>query len=581
MRFGVPLRRDQAGAGDDLSEETAMFQNNPTGTRMSVPEWFPKGVALLRDPTLNKGTAFTEAERDALGLRGLLPAHVATQQEQVARVLENFRSRASNLDKYVNLAALHDRNETLFFRIVVDNPDEMLPIIYTPTVGLACQRFGHIFQRPRGLFVSASDRGRVESVLRNWPYRDVAIIVVSDGERILGLGDLGANGMGIPVGKLALYTACAGIHPNRCLPVILDMGTNNEALLGDPLYIGLSEKRIRGAAYDELVEEFIVATQRVFPGVVVQFEDFANQNAFRLLEGYRERICTFNDDIQGTAAVALAGIYSALRVTGGRLADQKLLFLGAGEAATGIADLTVAAMVAQGASAADARRRCWLVDSKGLVVKSRGDLGAHKRPYAHEHAPVADFMTAVKALAPTAIIGVAAVGGTFTQEVLREMARLNERPIVFALSNPTSQSECTARQAYEWTGGRALFACGSPFDPVTLDGRTHVPRQGNNSYIFPGVGLAAVAVRATRVTDEMFMAAARTLAEQVNAADLAQGSLYPPLAHVRDVSAHIAAAVAAVAYEQGHAKQPRPADLLGYVRSQMYDPRYSSYVASE
>jgi len=554
-----------------------MFQKNSKSARTPVPEWFPRGVALLRDPTLNKGTAFTDAERDALGIRGLLPAHIGTMDEQVGRVLANFRQKPAPLDKYVNLAALHDRNEALFFRIVIDNPDEMLPIIYTPTVGLACQQFGHIFQRPRGLFISANDRGRVESILRNWPYRDAAIIVVSDGERILGLGDLGANGMGIPVGKLGLYTACAGIHPNQCLPVILDMGTNNEALLKDPLYIGLQQKRVTGAPYDELVEEFVAATQKVFPGIVVQFEDFANHNAFRLLERYRERICTFNDDIQGTAAVALAGIISALRVTGGKLADQKILFLGAGEAATGIADLTVAAMVAEGAPEHEARERCWLVDSKGLVVKSRTGLGAHKLPYAHDHPPIADFPGAVRKLAPTAIIGVAAVGGTFTEEVIGDMARINKRPIVFALSNPTSKAECTAEQAYKWSGGRALFACGSPFDPVTQDGRTHVPRQGNNSYIFPGVGLAAVAVRATRVTDEMFMAAARTLARQVTEADLAQGSLYPPLAQVRDVSAHIAAAVAEVAYKQGFATVERPADLLSYVRSQMYEPRYVNY----
>ena len=555
-----------------------MFQSNPSGMHAGVPEWFPKGVALLRDPTLNKGTAFTDTERDALGIRGLLPPHVCSQAEQADRVLANFRAKPTDLDKYVNLSALHDRNEALFFRIVIDHPDEMLPIIYTPTVGLACQQFGHIFQRPRGLFISANDRGRVEGILRNWPYRDVAMIVVSDGERILGLGDLGANGMGIPVGKLALYTACAGIHPNRCLPVLLDMGTNNEALLRDPLYIGLQQKKVRGAAYDELIEEFIAGTQRVFPGVVVQFEDFANQNAFRLLERYRERICTFNDDIQGTAAVALAGIISALRVTRGKLSDQKVLFMGAGEAATGIADLTAAAMVAEGMNAADARKRCWLVDSKGLVVKSRAELGAHKLPFAHEHAPIADFLTAVKALAPTAIIGVAAVGGAFTQAVVEEMARINARPIVFALSNPTSKSECTAEQAYRWSGGRALFACGSPFDPVTIDGRMHVPRQGNNSYIFPGVGLAAITVSTTRVTDEMFMAAARTLAQQVTDADLAQGSLYPPLAQVRDVSAHIAAAVAQVAYEQGFATLPKPAELLAHVRSQMYDPHYASYI---
>ncbi len=555
-----------------------MSDTDHSRMRMMFPEWFPRGVALLRDPTLNKGMAFTDAERDAFGIRGLLPAHVLTQEEQAARVLENFRRKPNNLEKFINLAALHDRNEALFFRILIDHPDEMMPIIYTPTVGLACQEFGHIFQRPRGLFISANDRGRIANILRNWPYRDVAIIVVTDGERILGLGDLGANGMGIPVGKLGLYTACAGIHPTQCLPIVLDMGTNNEKLLADPLYIGLHEKRITGAAYDDLVEEFINATQEVFPGVVVQFEDFANHNAFRLLEKYRHRICTFNDDIQGTAAVALAGLLSALRVTGGRLADQKILFMGAGEAATGIADLTVAAMVAEGSDEAAARQRCLLVDSKGLVVKSRTGLTHHKLPYAHDLPQLTSFAEAVRTHKPTAIIGVAAVGGTFTPEVLADMARINKRPIVFALSNPTANSECTAEQAYRHTDGRALFACGSPFDPVTLAGKTHVPRQGNNSYIFPGVGLAAVATRATRVTDEMFMAAARALAAQVNEADLAQGSLYPPLANVRDVSAHIAAAVAEVVYEQGFSTVPRPADLYEFMRAQMYDPHYTSYV---
>ena len=555
-----------------------MINSNQDGAPTSVPAWFPRGVALLRDPTLNKGTAFTGAERDALGLRGLLPPHVHSQDEQAERVLENFRRKSSDLEKFIDLAALHDRNEALFFRIVVDHPDEMLPIIYTPTVGLACQQFGHIFQRPRGLFISVNDRGRVENILRNWPYRDVAIIVVSDGERILGLGDLGANGMGIPVGKLGLYTACAGVHPNQCLPIILDMGTNNETLLRDPLYIGLQQKRARGAAYDALVEEFIVATQAVFPGVVVQFEDFANQNAFRLLERYRDRICTFNDDIQGTAAVVLTGILSALRVTGGKLAGQRLLFLGAGEAATGIADLVVSALVAQGIAEAKARQCCWLVDSHGLVVKSRSDLAAQKRPYAHEHAGVGAFPEAVRALKPSAIIGVAAVGGTFTREVLEDMARINPRPIVFALSNPTSKSECTAEEAYRWTGGKALFACGSPFDPVTLAGSTFVPRQGNNSYIFPGVGLGAIASHTRRVTDEMFLAAAHSLAAQVSEADLAQGSLYPALARIREVSAGIAAAVATIAYERGLAGKARPADVHADVRSQMYDPHYESYV---
>ncbi len=537
----------------------------------------PRGMALLHDPLLNKGTGFTERERDALGLRGLLPPHVHTQDEQMARVLQNLRGMADPLDKFVALNALHDRNEALFFRVICDHVDEMQPLIYTPTVGLACQRFSQIFQRPRGIFISANDRGRVTSVLRNWPHQ-AGIIVVTDGERILGLGDQGAQGMGIPVGKLSLYTACAGIHPSLCLPVTIDVGTNNATLLADPFYIGLRQHRITGAAYDDLIDELITAAREVFPGVVIQFEDFANHNAFRLLAKYRDRICTFNDDIQGTASVALAGVFSALRVTGGKLADQRLLFLGAGEAATGIADLAVAAMVAHGLDKAAARQRCWLVDSRGLVVKGRTDLVEHKRPYAHEHAPIGDFPSAVKALKPTAIIGVAAVGGTFTREVIEEMARINPRPIVFALSNPTSKAECTAEQAYQWTGGRALFACGSPFDPVKIDGRTFVPRQGNNSYIFPGVGLGAIVSRARHVTDDMFMAAARTLAQRVDEADLEQGSLYPALARIREVSAGFAAVGAEWAFASGLAGKPRPQDVLADVKSHMYDPRYSSYV---
>jgi malate dehydrogenase (oxaloacetate-decarboxylating)(NADP+) len=460
----------------------------------------------------------------------------------------------------------------------MDYPDEMMPIVYTPTVGLACQRYTHIFQRPHGIFVSASDRGRVADVLANWPQREVAIIVVSDGERILGLGDLGANGMGIPIGKLALYTACAGVPPSACLPVLLDVGTNNSELLDDPLYIGLHQSRVRGEVYDALVEEFVVAAGKLFPGVVIQFEDFASQNAFRLLKKYRDRIPTFNDDIQGTAAVVLAGILSALRITGGALGEQTLLFQGAGEAATGIADLVVQAMVANGMNETQARQRCWLVDSKGLVVKGRADLATHKVPYAHDHAPVGSLLDAVKALRPTAIIGVAAVGGAFTEEVVRTMAAQNKRPIVFALSNPTSKSECTANQAYGWSEGRALFACGSPFDPVTLEGRRHVPRQGNNSYIFPGVGLGVIVSGASRVTDEMFMAAAHTLAEQVMEDDLRQGSLYPPLSRVRDVSAQIASAVAKIAFAKGLAGVAEPPDVLAFVKAHMYEPRYLDFM---
>lgn len=539
----------------------------------STPAYSPHGLALLRDPLLNKGTAFTEEERNALGLRGFLPAAVMSMQAQVERVLTNLRSLPSDLEKYVALNSLHDRNEALFFRVVCDHIDEIQPLIYTPTVGLACQKYGLIFQRPRGLFISYNDRGRIAEILSNWPYR-TKLIVVTDGERILGLGDLGANGMGIPVGKLSLYTACAGIHPEQCLPVTLDVGTNNEELLNDPYYIGLRQRRITGADYDAFVEEFMTAARAAFPGVLIQFEDFANHSAFRLLHKYRSEACVFNDDIQGTAAVALAGLFSALRITGGKLRDQTVLFLGAGEAATGIADLIVSAMMAEGMSEADAVRRNWLVDSRGLVVKDRPNLHGHKLRYAHEQAPISDFLTAIQTLKPTAIIGVAAVGGAFTPEVLQAMAKLNEQPIVFALSNPTSKAECSAEEAYRHTGGRALFACGSPFDPVKLDGKTYVPRQGNNSYIFPGVGLGAIASGSKLVTDEMFMAAAHTLANSVSAADLEQGSLYPALPRIREVSAQIGAAIADVAYQRGLAAGPPPNDTIGFVQSQMYDPHY-------
>jgi malate dehydrogenase (oxaloacetate-decarboxylating)(NADP+) len=536
------------------------------------------GIDLLHNPALNKGTAFTEEERDALGLRGLLPPHVHTQEEQVLRVMENFQRKPNNLERYIHLIALQDRNETLFYRVVLDHIEEMMPIIYTPTVGQGCQEYGHIFRRPRGLYIAANDKGRVAEVLRNWPCSDVRIIVVTDGERILGLGDLGADGMGIPVGKLSLYTACAGVHPALCLPVTLDVGTNNERLLHDPLYIGLRQHRLRAEAYDDLVDEFMMAAQEVFPHVLVQFEDFANVNAFRLLNKYRERQCTFNDDIQGTGAVALAGLYSALRITGGRLPEQTVLFLGAGEAAVGIANLIVAAMVGEGLSDEEARGRCWLVDSGGLVVQGRTGLAGHKLPYAHAHAPLPDLLAAVEALKPTVLVGVSGQPAAFTQPVLAAMTRLNERPVVFALSNPTSKAECTAEQAYTWTEGRAIFASGSPFAPVTFDGKTYVPGQGNNAYIFPGVGLGAVACGARLVTDEMFFAAAKALADQVSEADLERGLIYPPLTEIREVSAAIAVAVAEVAYRHGLATQPRPKDLRGFIEAQMYVPSYQSYV---
>ena len=532
------------------------------------------GYDLLHDPLRNKGTAFTAEEREALGLRGLLPPRVFTLDSQVQRILENYGKKPNNLEKYIFLMSLSDRNETLFYRTLLDNLEEMMPIVYTPTVGQACQEYGHIFRRPRGLYISANDKGQIADLLANWPRDDVRVIVVTDGERILGLGDLGANGMGIPVGKLALYAGCAGIHPGSTLPITLDVGTENEKLLADPLYIGLPQRRLRGEAYDAFVEEFITAVADRFPRALIQFEDFGNANAFRLLEKYRGRVCTFNDDIQGTASVTLAGLYSALRLTGGKLSEQQLLFLGAGEAGIGIADLIVTGMMEEGLTAAEARQRCWFVDSTGLVVKSRDNLAVHKLPYAHDHESLPDLLTAVQTLKPTALIGVSGQPQRFTQPIIEAMSEMNERPIIFALSNPTANSECTAEQAYTWSDGQAIFASGSPFDPVTYNGQTFVPGQGNNSYIFPGVGLGVVAAEARQVTDEMFMAAAKTLAEIVTEADLAKGRIYPSLKMIREVSAQIGAAVAAVAYEQNLARVPRPDDLLAHVKGEMYEPVY-------
>jgi malate dehydrogenase (oxaloacetate-decarboxylating)(NADP+) len=542
------------------------------------PRTVPKGAQLLQDPALNKGTAFTDPERDTLRLRGLLPPRILTQDQQVQKILENFRSKTSDIEKYIFLISLQDRNERLFYRVVMDHLQEMMPIIYTPTVGLACQLYGHVWRRPRGLFITADDRGRVARVMRNWRSGPVRTIVVTDGERILGLGDLGANGMGIPVGKLSLYTACAGIDPAWGLPVTLDVGTGNEQLLNDPLYSGLARQRLPQDEYDAFFDEFMRAAARVFPGALIQFEDFSNRNAFRFLRRYADRACCFNDDIQGTAAVSLAGLYSAVRLLDAPLTRQTILFLGAGEAGIGIADLVVDAMIAEGLPAVDARRRCWFVDSKGLVVQGRGDLAVHKRPYAHDHAPLPDLLSAIRALAPTVLVGVSGQPQTFSRQVIEAMGAINARPVVFALSNPTANSECTAGQAYGWSQGRAIFASGSPFPAVDVDGRTFVPGQANNAYIFPGVALGVLTAGARRVTGEMFMTAARTLAAAVTDADLAQGSLFPPLHRIRESSLSIATEVAARAFEHDLATVPRPDDVRSLVESQVYDPSYESYV---
>lgn len=547
--------------------------------RSEIPRMgLPTGLALLQNPVLNKGTAFTEEERDAMGLRGLLPPRVCTQDEQIERILENFRQKADNLQKYIYLVALQDRNECLFYRVVTDDPAAMLPILYTPTVGEACQRYGHIYRRPRGIYLTADDRGRVARVLANWPHRRVRVIVVTDGERILGLGDLGANGMGIPVGKLTLYTACGGVDPAQCLPVTLDVGTDNQNLLDDPLYLGMRHRRVRGAAYDELLDEFMMAANMLFPGVLVQFEDFATANALRLLERNRARYCCFNDDIQGTGAVALAGLLAASRLTGRPMAESRLLFLGAGEAGIGIGEIVVEHLVSEGMSIVEARRRCWYVDSKGLVTASRTDLPPHKQPFAHEHPPVGDLRSAVEILRPTSLIGVSGQAGAFTPPVLEAMARLNERPVVFALSNPTSKSECTAEEAYRHTNGRAVFASGSPFPPVVWNGRTLVPGQGNNVYIFPGLGLGILISGARRVTEAMLLTAGRTLAGLVSESDLDRGCVYPGMDRIRDVSARIAGAVARQAALDGVASHLVPEDAVAAARAAMYRPAYPRYV---
>jgi malate dehydrogenase (oxaloacetate-decarboxylating)(NADP+) len=540
--------------------------------------YLPTGLRLMQDPTLNKGTAFSEAERDALGLRGLVPPHVQGLEDQVKRFRATFDKRSSDLERYMDLSSLQDRNETLYYRVITQYIEEMMPLIYTPTVGLACQQFGQIFRRSHGMYLSEKERGRFAEMLRNWPRKDIRVIVVTDGERILGLGDLGANGMGIPIGKLSLYTACAGIDPIQCLPVLIDVGTNNQSLLDDPLYLGLRQRRTTGPAYDNLIDEFMSAVSETFPKALIQFEDFANRNAFRYLQKYRSRFCMFNDDIQGTASVALAGLYSAMRVTKGNLRDQRFLFFGAGEAGTGVGELMVTALKAEGLSEADARKACWFIDSKGLVVKSRSDLNEPKTRFAQDYAPLKDTVEIIEAYKPTALIGASGQPGTFTQTVIEAATRVASRPIIFALSNPTSKAECTAAQAYEWSDGRAVFASGSPFAPVEFKGQRFVPGQGNNAYIFPGVGLGVLATGSSLVTDEMFLASAQTLASLVKESDLEQGRIYPPLSQIRDVSIAIAQKVARIAIDSGLAREDVAGDIQGAIEAILYHPEYESYV---
>jgi malate dehydrogenase (oxaloacetate-decarboxylating)(NADP+) len=539
-----------------------------------------RGKELLCEPLLNKGTGFPDSERDALGLRGLVPPQVVSIDDQIQGVMENFHRQDNALARYIQLEALHDCNETLYYRVLLEHIRALTPIIYTPVVGQACSRFGHIYRRARGMYFSIADIGMFDQMVQNWPEDEVEIVVVTDGSRILGLGDLGANGMGIPIGKLSLYVVGAGIYPYRTLPALLDLGTNNGELRDDPLYLGERIPRVTGAAYDEAVEAFVTAIHRRWPHALIQFEDLSNNHAFPLLQHWRERIPCFNDDIQGTGAVALAGLLGALRVTGQQLTEQRICFLGAGSAARGIADVLVAGMQAEGVAVEEAQRHIWMFDTQGLVTTERsGPVAEHKRAYAQPEPPAAELTALIERVKPTVLIGVCNQSGSFTREVLQVMHRHCARPIVFPLSNPTSKAECTATQAYEWTCGAALFASGSPFEPVSYQGRLLVPGQCNNMYIFPGLGMGAIACRARRVTDRMFYVAARTLADEVGEDSLAVGRLYPDLADIRSISARIAAAVCEVAFDAGVAGIERPEDLDAFIRGRMYHPHYVPYEA--
>ena len=534
------------------------------------------GIDLLQDSALNKSTAFSEAEKQAFGLVGLVPDTVETIDTQMQRVLLQLSKQPNPLAQYIYLMNLLDHDEVLFYKTLMSDPARFFPIVYDPTIGEACLKFGHIFRQTRGLYLSITRRGKVKDVLRNWPVKDIRFICVTDGGRILGLGDLGANGMGIPIGKLQLYTAAAGVPPQFLLPMYLDAGTNNGALLEDPLYLGLRKERPATADLYSFVDEFVEAVQEVFPKCCIHFEDWTGVDAVHLLERYRDKYCVYNDDVQGTAGITLAGMINACKLKGTNLKDESYLFLGAGSAGIGLANLLCTALVEQGLTLEEARSRVHMFDVKGLLEPSRKDLVDFQMPYAHPHAPCKDFVAAINDIKPTTIIGVSTIGGAFTQKVVEAMCANNERPIILALSNPTDHAECTAEQAYTWSKGKAIYAAGVQFDPVKLNGVTYLPGQANNFYIFPAVGMAVFATEATRVTDQMFIEAASAVADQVTPELLKQGLLYPTQDKMLEIEIKTAARVAKLVFDSGLARVERPKDYEEFIRKHVYKPEYNS-----
>ena len=539
-----------------------------------------RGIELLLDPSLNKSTAFTEAEKQTLGLVGLVPDVTETEELQLSRVMMQLGQKNTDLERYIYLINLLDHDETLFYRTVMSDPARFLPIVYDPTIGEACLKFGHIYRQARGMYLSMARRGKVKQILKNWPQKDVRFICVTDGGRILGLGDLGANGAGIPIGKLQLYTACAGVPPQCLLPMYLDAGTNNEQYLHDPLYLGMRKTRPSTEDLFSFVDEFVEAVQEVFPKCCIHFEDWTGADAVHLLQRYRDKYCVYNDDVQGTAGIVLTGMINAAKLKGTELKDEKYLFLGAGSAGIGLANLLCSALVAQGVTLKEAQSRVYMFDINGLLETTRKDLLDFQMPYAHQHAPTRDFVAAIESIKPTTIIGVSTIGGAFTQKVVESMARINERPVILALSNPTEKAECTPEQAYTWSKGKAIYAAGVQFAPVHYNGQTFLPGQANNFYIFPAVGMAIFATQAKRVTDEMFIEAGQAVADQVPSDLLKQGLLYPLQSNILEAEIQTAARVAKLVFDSGLARVKQPTDIVEFIRQHVYKPVYREEAAA-